>query len=87
MAGQSGQLEAGTAEFREVLDDRRRVLGPHHPETLATQFRLAHWTAQSGQINHAIAEFREASDHRLRVLGLTTPDVARTREDLAHWLV
>jgi hypothetical protein len=29
---------------RELLPDRERVLGPHHPDTVITRSNIAYWT-------------------------------------------
>jgi hypothetical protein len=35
-----GRLAAAEAEYRAVLDARRRVLGEEHPDTLASRWAL-----------------------------------------------
>jgi hypothetical protein len=39
-AAEPGQA---AAQYRDLLDDRLRVLGPDHPDTLATRANLAYW--------------------------------------------
>ena len=43
-----GQGEAGEALrlFRELLPDQQRVLGPYHPDTLATRNNIAYFEAE-----------------------------------------
>jgi len=45
--GQVSSAEA-TVQFRDLLEDRLRVLGPDHPHTLATRDQLTYWTRQVG---------------------------------------
>ena len=61
---------------RELLDVKRRVLGPEHPTTLTTMGNLA--LSLSDQLKHAEAEQmgRELLDVKRRVLG---PEHPRTR--------
>jgi hypothetical protein len=41
--------------FRELLPDRVRVLGPDHPDVLATRHNIASWAAQSdGHAGHEL---------------------------------
>jgi hypothetical protein len=36
-------VDEAVAEFQTLLEDRRRVLGPDHPDTLWTRNTLAFW--------------------------------------------
>jgi hypothetical protein len=45
--GESGQVQEGITQFRQLLDDQTRVLGPDHPDTLITRGNLAYWTGES----------------------------------------
>jgi len=38
-----GQVGEAATEFRRLLDDYTRLLGPDHPATLRTRKNLAHW--------------------------------------------
>ena len=40
-AGSSGRQPRREAEFRQVLAARMRILGPYHPDTLATLYQIA----------------------------------------------
>ena len=63
---------------------RERVLGPEHPDTLATRHRLAYWTAQTGDVAEASDQFAALLPVRERVLGPEHPDTLATRTSLAH---
>ena len=68
---------------RDLLDVRRRLMGPEHPHTLTTMSNLA--TSLRDQGKHAEAEqmFRELLDVRGRVLGPEHPDTLATVSNLA----
>ncbi len=68
---------------REILDVRRRVLGPEHPHTLKTMSNLG--CSLHGQGKHGEAEqmTREVLDVRRRVLGPEHPDTLATVSNLA----
>ncbi|MEV7395297.1 tetratricopeptide repeat protein, partial [Streptomyces sp. NPDC091215] len=71
--------------FAELLDDRLRVLGPDHPDTLTTRNNLAYWRGEAGDPVGAATAFAELLDDHMRVLGPGHPDTLSTRNNLAHW--
>ena len=93
--GDQGKHAEAEQMERELIDVRRRVLGPEHPKTLNTMNNLA--CSLSGQGKHAEAEqmFRELLDVERRVLGPEHPDtlaalrelisVGSTRSTLWSW--
>ncbi len=62
-------MQEAISQFRQLLDDRLRVLSPDHPDTLATRNDLAYWLAESSQVQEAISQFRQLLDDSLRVTG------------------
>jgi Tetratricopeptide repeat len=72
---------------RDVLADRRRVLGDDHPDTLTSRAVLAWLAARQGR--HAEAEelLRQLLADRNRVLGASHPDTEATRNELAQLMV
>jgi plasmid stability protein len=72
------------AEYRDVLAARLRVLGPDHPDTLATRHQIAREMAARGDHGRAEAEFRDVLAARLRVLGPDHPDTLATRHQIAR---
>ncbi|WP_010359683.1 tetratricopeptide repeat protein, partial [Streptomyces acidiscabies] len=68
-----------------LLDDFLRVLGPDHPDTLATRHSLARWRGEAGDAAGAATAFAELLDDFLRVLGPDHPHTLTTRNNLAHW--
>ena len=72
---------AAEAEYRDVLAARLRVLGPDHPDTLATRHGIALEMGEQGDHAAAEAEHRDVLAAKLRVLGPDHPDTLATR----HW--
>ena len=76
---EQGFHAAAEAEFRDVLAAQLRVLGPDHPDTLATRHSIALEMAERGDHAAAEAEYRDVLAARLRVLGPDHPDTLATR--------
>jgi hypothetical protein len=51
------------------LEDRLRILGPDHPDTLITRGNLAYWQGEAGDIAGAATASQELLTDQLRVLG------------------
>jgi Tetratricopeptide repeat len=45
--GEAGHAAAARDLFAELLPVRERVLGPGHPDTVATRQELARWTKRA----------------------------------------
>jgi hypothetical protein len=56
------------------------VLGPDHPNTLATRSDVAHWTGETGSAEEALALFEALLSDEVRVLGPDHPEALATRE-------
>ncbi|MFM9696740.1 tetratricopeptide repeat protein, partial [Streptomyces europaeiscabiei] len=67
---------------RQTLDDRIRVLGPEHPDTLTSRHNLASALARMGEQEEAVRLLRQTLADRVRVLGPEHPHTVRTRDDL-----
>jgi len=70
--------------YRRVLDERRRVLGDDHPDTLASRAVLASLAARQGRHGEAEELYRQLLADRTRVLGAGHPDTDATRNELAQ---
>jgi hypothetical protein len=69
---------------REVLADRRRLLGEDHPDTLTSRATLARLTARQDRRAEAEALYRQVTADRTRVLGPGHPATAAVRAELAQ---
>jgi hypothetical protein len=67
-----------------VLAAALRVLGPDHPDTLATRHQIALEMAERGDHAGAGAEFRDVLAARLRVLGPDHPDTLAASAWIAY---
>jgi hypothetical protein len=66
-----------------LLADAVRVLGPDHPDTLATRHNLAYLRGKAGDSAGAAAAFEAPLADRLRLLGPDHPDTLTTRHNLS----
>jgi tetratricopeptide (TPR) repeat protein len=71
---------------RETLATRSRVLGPEHPDTLATKANLGNTLDSAGRFSEAEALYREILDSQSRVLGKENPDTLTTAANLGATL-
>ena len=79
-----GEHTAAEGELRAVLAIRERMLGPEHPDTLATRFSIAKEIAARGAHTAAEDEFRVVLAARERTLGRDHPDTLATRFSIAR---
>jgi hypothetical protein len=66
-----------------LLADRERILGPDHPDTLASRADLAEAYRTAGLSAEAIPVFERIVADRERILGPDHPDTLASRADLA----
>ena len=59
------------------------VLGPHHPDTLASRNNLAGTYRASGRLDKAIPLYEQTLEDSIRVLGTDHPSTLTTRNNLA----
>ncbi len=72
--------------FRSVIEVRSRVLGPEHPETLASRHRLIYALNEEEKHADAEAEARAVAALRDKILGSEHPDTLLSRCNLANAL-
>jgi tetratricopeptide (TPR) repeat protein len=72
--------------FREALEGRRQILGPDHPDTLATLNDYAFLTSHRGELKDAEPLCRAALEGRRRVLGHDHADTLTSLNNLANLL-
>ncbi len=83
---ESGRIDDALEEFRALLHDRLRILGPDHPNTLFLRGNIARWLGESGRIDEALEELRAVLHAQFRVLGADHPDTLITRSNIASSL-
>ena len=78
----------GDAEqlYRRVIAIRSRVLGPEHPDTLASRHRLIYVLNEEEKHAEAEAEARQVVTLREKILGFEHPDTLLSRYNLASAL-
>jgi tetratricopeptide (TPR) repeat protein len=81
-----GDLPGARALQEQVLDARRRLLGPEHPDTLISMNNLAHTLSAQGDLPGARALQERVLDLRRRTLGPEHPDALRSLNNLAETL-
>ncbi|OMG10384.1 tetratricopeptide repeat protein, partial [Actinomyces naeslundii] len=71
------------ALHEQNLKDCTRILGPHHPNTLASRHNLAYAYQDAGRLDEAIALHEQTLEDRARILGPDHPDTLASRHNLA----
>ncbi|MFB7764257.1 tetratricopeptide repeat protein [Streptomyces xiamenensis] len=69
----------------ELLTVQERVLGPDHPDTLATMCWRARLRGETGDAAGVAAAYAEMLTVQERVLGPDHPDTLTARHNVAHW--
>ncbi|MFJ3540192.1 tetratricopeptide repeat protein [Streptomyces sp. NPDC090109] len=83
--GESGQVAAAHDYFTRLHTIAHDLLGPDHPDTLATRNNLALSRGQAGDLQGTARAMDKLLTDYLRVLGPDHPDTLATRENLAYW--
>ncbi|MET9675752.1 serine/threonine-protein kinase [Streptomyces sp. NPDC006482] len=84
-----GRLDRwGEAEsvHRSVAEDRARVLGEEHPDTLASRYEVGFALARLGRAADALDVFARVAEARTRALGADHPDTLAARQERAYAL-
>ena len=72
---------------RQTVEDRQKMLGPDHPETLTSLNNLTQALFYRGQYKEAVALYRQALTGRERILGQGHLDTIKSLNNLAQALV
>ncbi|HEX4706601.1 MAG TPA: tetratricopeptide repeat protein, partial [Candidatus Udaeobacter sp.] len=81
-----GHYSEAETIVRDIVSIREEVLGPEHPDTLASRNILANALTGEGKYAEAEAEHREVLKLREKVLGPEHPDTLGSRNNLANAL-
>ncbi|MGW2553107.1 tetratricopeptide repeat protein, partial [Streptomyces sp. NPDC001635] len=68
-------------------EDRTRILGPDHPDTLTTRNNLAHGLLGMGEYAQAVDLHRQTLEDLTRILGPDHPHTLTSRNNLELALV
>jgi tetratricopeptide (TPR) repeat protein len=79
-----GKFSDAETLYRRVIELRTRVLGPEHPDTLASRNRLIYALNEEEEHDKAIAEARQVVALREKILGYEHPDTLLSRYNLAN---
>jgi tetratricopeptide (TPR) repeat protein len=84
---QDGQWDEAEVAFTQVLEMRKRVLGPDHPSTLTSMANLASTYRNQGRWNEAEKLFAQVMETIKTMLGVKHPDTLSTMSNLAstYW--
>jgi hypothetical protein len=77
---------AGESRAERARRKLERVLGPEHPNTLATRHNLAYNTGRAGDAAGARDQLVALLPIFERVLGPEHPDTLTARANLAYWI-
>ena len=81
-----GRVAEVADELEALLADQVRVLGPDHPDALATRGSVAYCLGESGRAAEATDQLEVLLADQIRVLGLDHPDTLLTRHVLVGYL-
>ncbi|MFB7499695.1 tetratricopeptide repeat protein [Streptomyces sp. NPDC056161] len=84
--GRLGRWAEAGEVHRAVAADRARLLGPAHPDTLASRYEIAFTLSRTGRAADALRVFTEVARERNRVLGPDHPDSLAARQEMAYVL-
>ena len=85
MTGEAGEAAGARDQAAALLPIRERILGPEHPDTLATRSNLARRTGEAGDAAGARDQLAALLPIIERVLRPEHPETLATRHDLAFW--
>src|SRR5262249_57643193 len=81
----SGSYAAARDLYRGMFEERGRVLGPEHPQTLDANAKAAHLTGKAGHPAGARDQFAPLLPLYERACGPNHPDALTTRAKLARF--
>ncbi|MFJ9986588.1 tetratricopeptide repeat protein [Streptomyces globisporus] len=84
--GRLGRWEEAGEVHRQVAEQRGRVLGPDHPDTLASHYEIGLTLSRTGRAEEALNAFTRVAEGRERALGADHPQTLAARQATAHAL-
>ncbi|CAM5690016.1 non-specific serine/threonine protein kinase OS=Streptomyces tendae OX=1932 GN=GUR47_35780 PE=4 SV=1 [Streptomyces tendae] len=71
---------------RAVAAERARLLGPDHPDTLASRYKAAFALGRTGHAAAALRAYKGVAEARIRTLGADHADTLAVRQEMAYTL-
>ncbi|MFE1288402.1 tetratricopeptide repeat protein [Streptomyces sp. NPDC058751] len=84
--GRLGRWAEAGEVHRSVAAERERLLGPDHPDTLASRYEIGFTLSRTGHPGEALGEYARVAQTRERVLGVDHPDTLAARQEMAYVL-
>ncbi|MEW2044353.1 serine/threonine-protein kinase [Streptomyces sp. NPDC005476] len=84
--GRLGRWDEAGEVHRAVAAERAHLLGPDHPDTLASRYEVAFTLSRTGRAADALREYQQVAAARTRVLGAEHADTLATRQETAYVL-
>jgi tRNA A-37 threonylcarbamoyl transferase component Bud32/tetratricopeptide (TPR) repeat protein len=84
--GRLGRWAEAGEVHRAVAAEREHLLGPDHPDTLASHYEVAFTLSRTGRAADALREYKHVAATRTRTLGADHPDTLAARQEMAYVL-
>ncbi|MFE2052435.1 serine/threonine-protein kinase [Streptomyces sp. NPDC059459] len=84
--GRLGRWAEAGEVHRAVAGERERLLGPDHPDTLASRYEAAFTLSRTGRAADALRAYKRVAEARIRVLGADHADTLAVRQEMAYVL-
>jgi tRNA A-37 threonylcarbamoyl transferase component Bud32/tetratricopeptide (TPR) repeat protein len=84
--GRLGRWAEAGEVHRAVAAEREHLLGPDHPDTLASHYEVAFTLSRTGRAADALREYKHVAATRTRILGADHPDTLAARQEMAYVL-
>ncbi|MEU1529426.1 serine/threonine-protein kinase [Streptomyces fagopyri] len=84
--GRLGRWTEAGEVHRAVAAEREHVLGPDHPDTLASRYEVGFTLSRTGRAADALDAYTRVAEARERVLGPDHPDTLAARQETAYVL-
>ncbi|KOU69097.1 serine/threonine protein kinase [Streptomyces sp. MMG1533] len=84
--GRLGRWAEAGEVHRAVSAEREHLLGPDHPDTLASRYEVAFTLSRTGRAADALREYKHVTRARSIALGPDHPDTLAARQEMAYVL-
>ncbi|MBA2947519.1 serine/threonine-protein kinase [Streptomyces himalayensis] len=84
--GRLGRWEEAGEVHRAVAAEREHLLGPDHPDTLASFYEVGFTLSRTGRAADALRQYERVAQGRARTMGDGHPDTLAARQETAYVL-